>query len=102
MTNDHVKWHSDVTAWAEQFTGLIPKSETGGRQTERGGGGGGGVFLLQKTLSDATRVDEAGRSIWHNYCARAVIDEHVDLEDFLWTKPHRPISAQSKRLNRVC
>lgn len=58
--------------------------------------------MPQKTLRDARRVDEAGRSIWHNYRAHTVIDEHVALEDFLRTKPRKPISAWSKRLNRVC
>lgn len=66
-----------------------------------GVGVGWGAVLHQKTLRDVSRVDEAKRSIWHNYCAHTVIDEHVAWEGFLSTKPHKPISAQSNRLNKA-
>lgn len=54
-----------------------------------------------RTLRNISRVDEAKRSIWHNYCVHTVIDEHVAWEDFSSTKPYKPISVQSNQLNKA-
>lgn len=79
--------------------------ERGGhRQRERGYG----PVLHQRTLRDASGVDEAKRSIWHNYCTHTVIDEHVAQQDFLTTlrtsqANFNPIEPDSMRpINSKC
>lgn len=106
-TNYPVKWHSSVTVRAEvaayNATIWCQSVWERGRHRERGER----QSLHQQTLRDASRVDEAMRSIRHNHCRHTVIDEHVawglPLDSLNHTSQFQPNQSGSVRpLNSKC